>query len=83
MEGDRPSEPEEELHEPPCKYPQDELRLCTWNLATLFGTGNSRGARLRPRWAVLNKLFYRHDIVCLQETHGHQGDLTTLDDRFP
>jgi exonuclease III len=52
-------------------------------MATLFGGGGSRCVRLRPRWRALTKIFSRHDIICLQETHGHEGDLTTLDDRFP
>ena len=65
------------------RFPIIDIRLCTWNMATLFGGGQSRGTRLRPRWGALNKIFSRHQFIFLQETHGHEGDLTTLDDRYP
>ena len=65
------------------RYPITDIKLCTWNMATLFGGGQSRGMRLRPRWGALNKIFSRHQFIFLQETHGHEGDLTTLDDRYP
>ena len=64
-------------------WPNFPVRISTWNCAALFAS--SLGATRKPamRWARVRSLAQLADIICLQEVHGHAGDLASLDGELP
>ena len=51
------------------------LGLATWNARTLFGSLATRHCQCLAKWARVQGLIERCQIVCLQETHGSREDV--------
>ena len=86
-------EHDERLHgcrNPPHHAPRAPLpprcRIATWNCRTIFGSTQAtpvQAKRVRATYRYLEKLLSISDITLLQETHGGDGDLHSLRQRFP
>jgi exonuclease III len=54
------------------------LTLTTWNASALFGSRFAARAAVRSKMTRFMTLLRSSDVVCIQEAHGHPGDLNTL-----
>jgi endonuclease/exonuclease/phosphatase family metal-dependent hydrolase len=56
-----------------------KISIATWNAQALFGAFSVNQDRTRRKIALLQRLVYNVDIICIQETHGGFGDGSALD----
>ena len=59
------------------------ISICSWNCQALFQHASHDQHRARCKHAVVLKLAMSYDILCLQECHGHDGDLQRLASELP
>eukprot|EP00959_Pyramimonas_sp_CCMP1952_P306205 6408412-Pyramimonas_sp.AAC.1 len=62
--------------------PKKPISIATWNARGPFASVASMRDRSRMRWRIFSALLRRNHIVCIQESHGHEGDLVSLRKEF-
>ena len=61
---------------------RNKLSIVSYNSATLFGSVHGSHAWQRKKLANIAQLINKYDIVLCQETHGSEGDLSSLERDF-
>ena len=63
--------------------PPFTLSMTTWNAAAVFCSRFAVRSATAAKLSRIHQLLRGADILCTQEAHGHDGDLSTLDREAP